>query len=285
MEFGQQNFVYVRVRNRGAANGDATVRVYFSAATTFGAPASWTYIGAAPALGIAPGGMQVVGPIPFPANLIPAEGHYCMIAVITDAADPAPDHSLISSVTDYIHYVRNTNNIAYRNMDVVDLVPNKPGFFEVMIRGFEKRERFELRVDVGAFLPLRDLRIAGPAWALAGAEPRGLRLLKKSRKELVFGLDQRPRPKDPEPKGEIGFDGLLVEGEFPLRVEYRIADDPRQLRLGRRSPFQIHVRQLFQGEIIGGAGIRLVRVETREKQPKDAAGDVGEVGEDMLLVG
>src|SRR5262249_42677086 len=41
VEYGQNNFVYVRLQNRGSANGDATINVYFSSASTFGTPASW----------------------------------------------------------------------------------------------------------------------------------------------------------------------------------------------------------------------------------------------------
>lgn len=268
VEFGQQNFVYVRVQNRGPAAGDVNVRVYFSSATTFGTPASWIYIGAAPAVGITPGGMQIVGPINFPAAQIPAVGHYCMIAVVSDAADPAPDHTLIASVGDYLDYVRNTNNISYRNMDVVNLVPGTPGFFEAMIRGLAGRERFEIRIDIGRFLPIRDLRVIGPAWALAGAEPRGLRLVEKTEKDLVFSVDRRRRFRENfGPDGhsfELGFDQLLVDGEFPIRIEFEVEEDPRALRMARRSPFEIHVRQLWKGEIVGGVGLRLVPAKIRE---------------------
>ena len=64
-------------------------------------------------------------------------------------------------------------------------------------------------------------------------------------------------------------------------MEYRIADDPRQLRLARRAPFQIHVRQLFQGEIIGGAGILLVPVKSR----RDGAETPDMAAEETVLVG
>ena len=69
---------------------------------------------------ISPGSLRIAGPLTFPSSLIPTPGHYCMIAVISGGLDPAPDHNLIASITDYLNFVRNTNNIAYRNMDVVD---------------------------------------------------------------------------------------------------------------------------------------------------------------------
>src|SRR5215475_8779321 len=163
VEFGQDNFVYVRLQNRGPESGDATINVYFSAATTFGTPAAWIHIGTLAEVGIGPGAVRVSGPLTFPSALIPSPGHFCMIGVVSSSLDPAPNTSLISSVSDYLDFVRGTNNISYRNMDVVDLIPGHPGTVTAMVRGLPgTRERFDLRIDLGRFVPEAKIRVRGP---------------------------------------------------------------------------------------------------------------------------
>lgn len=265
VEYGQNNFVYVRLQNRGSANGDATINVYFSSASTFGTPASWIHIGTLAETAIAPGSLRIAGPLTFPQALIPSPGHYCMIAVISDVLDPAPDYTLIASVSDYLNFVRNTNNIAYRNMDVVDLVPGVPGVlkFEVnTLRG--ARERFELRIDLGRFVPGAKIRIRGPARALDGAIPRGLKLVARNREQNVYEvlngrelqkswvfLDRSNSRMDPAP----GFDNLLIEEKFQLVVEYL---PPSKETIGEnpRSGYVLAVRQLWKGEVVGVVGFR-----------------------------
>ena len=269
VEFGQDNSVYVRVQTRGPASGDATVRVYFSAASTFGTPASWIYIGVAPAVGIAPGGMQVVGPITFAQGLIPGVGHYCMIAIVSDAADPAPDHTLIASLSDYLNYVRSTNNIAYRNMDVVDAVPGAPGILELLVQTLAGRELFDLRFNFGDLAAYRSLRVIAPLRMLAGAEARGLRLIEKSERGGVF----IPAPRwlrdvapEQDVKQDIGFDQVLVEEPFAIWVEFELGELAENVELRRflKRRNELVVRQVWKGQVVGAAGVRFVPNRVQE---------------------
>src|SRR4029078_3828346 len=100
VESGQNNSIYVRLQNRGSASGDATINVYFIPASSFAAPAGWIFIGTLNELAIAPGSVRISGALTFPSALIPAPGHYCMLAIASDSLDPAPDHTLISSVSE-----------------------------------------------------------------------------------------------------------------------------------------------------------------------------------------
>ena len=284
VEFGQDNYIYVRLQNRGSANGDATINLYFSAASTFGTPASWIHIGSLSELGIAPGSVRIAGPLTFPSAMIPGVGHYCMIAVVSDALDPAPDYTLIASLSDYLNFVRNTNNIAYRNMDVVDMIPGTPGVLETEVRTLAGlREGFDLRIDVGRSPPGTMIRVRGPARALDGAIAHGLRLVARRDKQNVYDvLAGRERGRNlaflgaVEPGRDVapGFDNVLVERDFRLTVEYVLPGKELFHRLDRdirRESFLLGVRQLWKGEVVGAVAIRSVPPTPREEPAKRRA--------------
>ncbi|HET7541060.1 MAG TPA: M4 family metallopeptidase [Polyangiaceae bacterium] len=277
VEFGQANYVYVRLQNRGPQSGDATINVYFSAASTFGTPASWIHVGTLNETGIAPGALRISGPLTFPAALIPSPGHYCMITVVSSVLDPAPDHTLIASVSDYLSFVRNTNNIAYRNMDVVDAVPGTPGTFSAMIRTLPGlREHYSLELDLKRFVPGARVRLRGPARLLGGAIARGFKLAERKTQEdtyellrgnarsrhLVF-LNKTPAEADSAP----GFDEILIEKDFKLNIDYVLPESkaPRPALRPPKGGYTLSVRQLWKGELVGAFGIR---VDPR-RTPKD----------------
>jgi bacillolysin len=272
VEFGQDNFVYVRLQNRGPQSGDATINVYFSSATTFGTPASWTHIGTMTESGIAPGTLRVAGPLTFPSSSIPAPGHYCMIAVISSTLDPAPDHTVISSVSAYLDYVRATNNIAYRNMDVVDVAPGTPGRIEMTVRSLGADvDGYALRLDDTRFVVGAKVLIHGPAKVLLDAAPHGLKLAGRDREndEVIYELlDGRDRRHHFEFNGidvlrsrpQPGFEQLRIPDEFTLRIDFELPDrqelaqsDPMNLRRGHT----LTVRQYWKDEPVGGNSIRL----------------------------
>ncbi len=264
VEFGQANWVYVRLQNRGAENGDAVINVYFTPASTFATPASWIHVGTLNETGIAPGALAIAGPLEFQQSLIPGPGHYCMIAVVTDALDPAPNHNLIGSTSDFLHFVRNTNNIAYRNMDVVDLMPAMPGVLEAVVRGFPGvRERFDLRVDLKNFVPGAKIRVRGPALDLDKAIPRGFRLVAREKEENVYELLEGRRLAQDRAallakESRVGFDNLLAERDFRIVVEYRLPDKPimRTMTVPKEG-FTLMIRQLWNDETVGAVGVQL----------------------------
>ncbi len=267
IEAGQDNHVYIRAQNRGNEIGDTTINVYFSSATTFGTPASWTHIGTLLEAGIAPGAVRIAGPLTFPQAMIPAPGHYCMIAVLSSSVDPAPDHTLIASVTDYLHFVRSSNNISYRNMDVVNLVPGTPGVAKAIARPMPGlRERFNLRLDAGQFVPGARLRIRGPAKPLDGAIVRGMKLIARDCDHNVYEVMparelQKQHMFRQEMQHVIGFDQVLIERDFEVQAEWVLPKDPIALRRAPQEGYRIGWRQSWQGEDVGAAYINLRRAK------------------------
>lgn len=270
VEFGQNNYVYVRLQNRGAHNGDVTINIYFIPMSSFGSPAGWIHIGTLSETAITPGSLRISGPLTFPAALIPALGHYCMIAVVSDALDPAPNHNLITSVSDYINFVRNTNNIAYRNMDVVDLIPGAPGVVEFNINTIKNiRERYQLVVELGKAPAGLKVFLRGSARLLDGANAIGLKLLRKDKSRNIYQL-QRQIPAFGQAQNihaggngkyiRYGLDNILIDKPEKLNLEWFLPEQAYQNLLKQdfqKNDYQIMVKQLFGGHVVGAFTIKL----------------------------
>jgi hypothetical protein len=203
--------------------------------------------------------------------------------VVSDTLDPAPDHTLIASVSDYLYFVRNTNNIAYRNMDVVDMVPGLPGSVESDVRGLPKtREMFDLRIDVARFMPGAKVRLRAPAGVLDGAILRGLKLVARDKKQNIYQVlngQERSRNlaflglRDVKIDDAVGFDNVLVEKEFRLAADYVLPDKAVFEQIGQlpREGYVLGIRQLWKGEVVGAVGIRMMSRPKDEKPQKGKA--------------
>jgi serine protease len=54
-----------------------------------------------------------------PWSSVPAPGHYCFVGVVGNALDPAPDPATLFDWTTYQQYLRQNNNVTWRNFNVV----------------------------------------------------------------------------------------------------------------------------------------------------------------------
>lgn len=162
VEYGQTNYVYVRVQNRGDASGDATVDVYWMQPSTLPTPASWNLIGTIPATTVDVGDFDIAGPLIW--NTVPSEGHYCFVAVVAAPDDLAPAHGTISNIEDFRDFIRNNNNITWKNFDVEDHFLGGYMQFSFDIRGWPRRRYLsDLELDLsklpqGAEVELRLLK-------------------------------------------------------------------------------------------------------------------------------
>jgi hypothetical protein len=148
IELGQDNYVYVRMHNRGNVPDDVTVDVFWTDAAGFLHPSVWNPLGTLAITNIVAGEYQVEGPITWPASAVPPIGHYCLIAVVNSVRDPISVPGAFASVNDYLDFVRNHNNICYRNCDVEDAIAGAPvPPYKFLLRGLhEKAGRFRLEV-------------------------------------------------------------------------------------------------------------------------------------------
>jgi hypothetical protein len=128
VEFGQDNVIYVRVRNQGSTPaGSTNATVYWSPPSTLVTPNLWTLIGTVTLPNVPTGEVLTVSaPLTWPAAQIPAPGHYCLVAILNTAGDPGPAPTDFLNWTNFQTFIRENNNVTWRNFNVVDNDPS-PG--------------------------------------------------------------------------------------------------------------------------------------------------------------
>lgn len=152
VEDGQNNYVYLRVQNRGTVAGNCTATVYFTDPGMFANPASWQNIGQLNIQNLEPGEFRVVGPITWQDAQIPTSGHFCLISILDSASDPAPDLSTIHTSTDFVNMVRDKNNVAWKNIQIEDIIPGGSSSFSFYMEGPQGNwHQANLRVDLTGF--------------------------------------------------------------------------------------------------------------------------------------
>ncbi|MCP3102550.1 extracellular metalloproteinase [Myxococcus sp. K15C18031901] len=116
-EFGQPNYVHVKVRNRSTVDAhNVVVKLYgTNAATSTSWPLGWTEIGQATAVYV-PGSTDTEVVVTWSP---PAVGHYCLLARLVTPADPMT----FTEIGDPNYNARQNNNVIWRNTNVVNLLP------------------------------------------------------------------------------------------------------------------------------------------------------------------
>lgn len=148
IEIGQPNYIYVRVRNRGYSASDAEVDVYWTRPSTLPTPASWNSIGTITVPSVAVDEFKVAGPLTWPSAQIPAGGHYCFVAILGNANDPKPDHSAVVSSADFNAFIRNNNNVVWKNFDVTDAFAGSYQRYDFQIQGWPRvSQRSDLEIE------------------------------------------------------------------------------------------------------------------------------------------
>jgi len=146
IEFGQPNYIYIRLQNRGITPADANIDIYWTPASTLPSPNVWKPIGSLQAGLVVPGELKVVGPLVWDNN-IPAKGNYCFVAVLGNSTDPKPDLSTILGVYDFINKIRNKNNVTWKNFQVENKVGGSQYRIYFEIRGWP-RNAYECDLEI-----------------------------------------------------------------------------------------------------------------------------------------
>jgi len=219
VEIGNDNYIYVRVHNRGGQSAEANVRVYFAPLTTSCAPAAWTFIDEVVLPAVPAGGLAVAGPIVWPHVPDPGTaGHFCLIGLCGNTLDPFPDPSLIDSASDFIRWMRNGNNQAYRNLAFEDTRPDGWAMIPFLAHEFGgKADVFEFEFDARRLPPESRVEIQAFPELIRAArtvEVRGLARLQSNPRGTHFVVEE-------------GKPGILGNVRVPL---------------GRAPRFVIHVR-------------------------------------------
>jgi serine protease len=194
---GQDNFVYVRAQNRGGSDAPGTsVDVFWSPPSTLVTPDLWSPLGSL-ALPNLPTGDTLVaaGPITWAQGDIPAPGHYCFVAILSHAQDPGPAPIDFLDWDNFRAFIRNSNNVTWRNFNVVPNVP-PPGAGMIaqqflMAGAFDRTRR--MRLEVTLRLPKgakAELRL--PEHLVEVFHPRRTPFLRKIDGDSTVGIPLNP---------------------------------------------------------------------------------------------
>jgi hypothetical protein len=266
-EGGQDNFLYVRMLNRGgnaATNVNATV--YWSPVATLVTPSLWTLVGSTQVPTVAAGNqLTVSNAIVWPSAQVPGPGHYCFVGLLDTAGDPAPLLADLLDWNNFRRFIRENNNVTWRNFNVVDNVPPPgstapPGYVALPFLAVgAPRVGVFMRVEVLAWLPKgsRLFLLAPDHLVDALRIPRTTTSrLRKDR------LDRQLVALNPHGRTDLGR--ALFSADVRHRLELLVAI-PREL-LG--NDYDVAVRQLFEDEEVGRVTWRLTSLPITRRAAK-----------------
>ena len=245
-EAGQDNFIYVRVLNRGGADAtNVEATIYWSPPASLVTPNLWTLVGSVAIANVPAGDVLTVSDaLTWPSGAIPATGHYCFVGLVGTDADPAPDVTAFFDWNKYVSFVRSNGNVTWRNFNVVNNVPPSAG-----VKGAPK-----------GFVVLPFLAPGPPDEArrmglsVLARLPNGARAILEAPLYLLEALGHRPE----KVKGSLGRIPIRAQGLHYLGEAVFAARSTAELRLFVEIPpklrdhsYRIAVRQTYEGGEVG----------------------------------
>jgi hypothetical protein len=226
---------------------DVTATVYWSPPATLVSPFLWELVGSV-LIPVVPGAdvLTVSDPIVWPAASIPDSGHYCFVGLVGNAEDPAPAPISFSDFDVYRDFIRNNNNVTWRNFNVEENEPNDGEFraLRFLAPGADDRTR-RFCLEVIAKLPRGSKCLLEAPVALVQAMRAFTpwTLVKKGMAQI---------PVNPHGLHRIGCALFPPKFAFPLRLLVHIPEEHRDHR------YDVAVRQLYEAEEVGRITWRLV---------------------------
>lgn len=259
---GQDNYVYLRVWNRGVDATNVTATVYWSPPATLVAPNLWHLINSAPFADVPVGNLvQVSSPgITWPSASIPVPGHYCFVATVGNATEPAPTPTTFNSFNDFVNYIYAHNNITWRNFNVVPMGKHRSGgpfhgFIPLpfLVTGaWDKPHNFAF--ETFAQLPQASrMALQVPYWLGRGFQPAHSNL--KEYEDADTDPDDRRRLRI-----QLNPHGVQRVGQIELRggtsaASHLLVHIPAKQR---ERPYKVTIRQLYAGREVGRITWQLV---------------------------
>lgn len=270
-EFGRLNHLYASVRNIGpAAAGATAVDVWIApAATGLAWPGSFSYVGRLAVPNLGAGEVRQIGPLAWaPPDPTPS-WHFCFYVKAVSLQDPIT----ITESSQVDRNTRNSNNIVWRNLNVVDLqssesvtfltrnIREKPAAMDLVLRvpeAFLKSGAVRLRLSPA--LQKRWFEVADKAEGLVSLAGRyrvaGAPAPERARPRFVPGAEiaaGRPAPLYEVRAPVVEIPGLRMRsGEAqPVTLTFVSFEDTPA------GTFDVDVLQRLDGVIVGGIRYRV----------------------------
>jgi hypothetical protein len=241
---GQDNFIYVRALNQGPDDAvGATARIFWSEVSTLVTPDLWNLVGAVSMPTIPHGEvLTCADALTWLSADIPATGHYCFVGLLDHPNDPAPAPADFNDWANFQNFIRNNNNVTWRNFNVVDAAPAP----NAQPEGFAALPF----LVPGAFDEPRDFAIE-----MIGKLPRTAKVmlelpvnfLEFMKSDLkIEKVDRRNNLAVAvlPPSGRV----MLGRGQMPAKARFRMRLLVALQKEDQKRPYQLAVRQLYRGE-------------------------------------
>jgi len=270
-EFGQLNYLYANIRNKSTVEVKSTALDAWIGTLTLGLvwPESFVYVGRFDVPNLAPGETRQVGPIAWSPKEV---GHHCMYTRVSSPQDPITFTESSSVWTNAM----NSNNIAYRNMEIVDLASSRSVSF--LVRNTKKNDAdLDIVIDIPEELLARgevEMMLSPELekrWPKQHRDIKGLDIA-KDRHYIVRDPgfnDQRPeaarmakavkgervQPREAEirlPIYRISASKLVLKG---VHMEARQTEKMTLTFASRqteKATYEVHVTQMTDGELQDG---------------------------------
>jgi serine protease len=253
VESGQNNFIYVRVLNQGGSPAtNVSVTVYWSPVASLVTPNMWTLVGTTTIPNVPVGNVLTVSPaIAWASGSLPPNGtHACLVALIGTAQDPAPERAAFLNWDNFVRFIRENNNVTWRNFNVEDndpaLDPSAPkGFVGLpFIAPGAPDEARPMNLEVVARLP-EGARVLfeGPAYLVEQMRERS----------PYYEGDDRTATIPVAAQGRETFQPIVfpAKSEAQCRLLVHIPEEER------RNEYEIAVRQIWEDIEVGRVTWRL----------------------------
>lgn len=250
-EAGQDNFIYVRVRNRGGSPATNVVATVFSSpAGTLITPEVWKLVGTVTIPNVPEGDILTVSdPITWKVADIPDVGHYCFVGLVGTERDPDPERARFEDWDNFQRFIRENNNVTWRNFNVVDNDPatstGPAGFVTLsfIAPGAPDKGR-KMRLEIGAQLP------RGSRVFLEG--PRHFMDRIKAPFARVENGEEIRIPCNPHARQS--FEEMV----FPAKSRTKLSLLVQIPEAARGNPYEVYARQVHEGQEVGRVTWRLV---------------------------
>jgi hypothetical protein len=249
----RENYVYVRVSNRGGSPApNVTATVYWSPPATLVTPNLWTEIGSVVLPTVAVGRVLTVSDaILWPAASVPALGHYCFVALVGTAADPAPNPGDLLDWANYLEFVTNNNQVAWHNFNVTAPPPSAPprSLIELPFLAVgAPREGVEMGLEIEAYLPEGAKVFLDAPWTLIDS----LRLRSPFVKPHGRAGARALLPVSARGRQRLGSGFFPAGAKIPLKLRVEMPEGAHD------RPFQLAARQYSRGIEVGRVGWTLL---------------------------
>jgi len=238
-EFGQPNWIYVKLHNGGStANGNLKL-YYANASISLIWPGGFTLLATIP-VSIAAASTKIVEK---EWSVLPGSGHYCLIARWESSTDPMT----FPETSDINYNVRQNNNIVWRNLNIVNLVVDTAADVSLNFISTPRSVilvNFDSRYPNKAFLPSGKVSVSFDKKTAEkfpdGVKGTGFKMVGKNTFELI---------------GDKGatFEGLYADQEFKGTINLHIQKGPNT----PASKYWLHVKQQLNSKDIGGVSYQI----------------------------